>query len=69
MKVADVRDGPGDALAVELHDDTQRRVGRGVLGPEVQRPAVAGDVLTALEIRGRFDVDVDGLEVVGHGRS
>jgi hypothetical protein len=46
VQVADVRRAPGDALAVELEDEAERGVRRGVLGPEVEDPAVAGvDVL------------------------
>ena len=57
------------AFAVELEDEPEGGVHRGVLGPEVENPAVAGvDVL--LEVLGILDVDVEafvGLEGVRHG--
>ena len=40
VQVADVRRAADDALAVELEHEAQRRVRRGVLRAEVERPAV-----------------------------
>ena len=69
VQVADVRHRPHDPLAVELHHDAERRVRRGVLGAEVERPAVAASA-PALRVHvGRgLGINIQGLEVVGHGR-
>jgi hypothetical protein len=41
VQVADVRRALGNPFAVEFEDNAQGRVGRGVLGAEVERPAVS----------------------------
>ena len=71
VQVSDVWCAAGDALAVEFEDEAEGGVGRGVLGPEVEDPSVAGvDVLG--EVLGGVCVDgevVVGLEGVGHPRA
>ena len=74
VQVADVRGHADHPLAVELHHHPQGGVGGGVLGAEVQGPAVAAVPLLAagppagvVEVLGGLDVEVDGFEVVGHG--
>ena len=41
VQIADVRRALDDAFAVEFQDEAQRRVGRGVLRAEIQRPAIS----------------------------
>jgi hypothetical protein len=68
VEVADVGRTAGDALAVEFEDQAERGVGGGVLGAEVQDPAVAGVHVTG-EVLGGFDINIKaffGSEREGH---
>jgi hypothetical protein len=60
VEVADVRRAAGDALAVELEHEAERRVRRRVLRAEVQDPAV-GRLEVVLEVVRVLDVEAEAL--------
>ena len=69
VQVADVRRAASHPLAIEFEHDPQRRMGRGMLGSEVQDPAIRGSDVV-LEVLGGVEIDVvlgTGRDLEGHG--
>ena len=60
VQVADVRRAARNPLTIEFEHEPERGVGRGVLGPEVEHPAVAG-VHVAIDVVDPVGIDREAL--------